>query len=308
MGHDQPDWWDTANPDQIVHIRVATVGLRWRECWQPFWFANNGRSVCVAIDTVPEPTVPDISVACHRQWCDTCRGAPSLASKAASGSLARAGVTTDSREERGSLLVVRASFCQDQRACALTPAWAEIGKKEGIHPMTIQKKSKFAPWLILATAVILGIACFGGLIGAFSGDTEPAASPTATEVDDTPAEREARRQANEKAAQELADALAAAEEREKAEAAAAEAAAAEAKARENQITDGIWTVGEDVKPGKYKVIDPVVDDCYWAILKSGTNGRDIIANDLPSGGRPSVTLRKGQDFETNRCGVWERQG
>lgn len=74
------------------------------------------------------------------------------------------------------------------------------------------------------------------------------------------------------------------------------------------IEDGTWTVGDDVPPGVYKV-NARIDSgamCYWAITKTGSNGGDIIANDLPSGGRPSVVLKKGQDFETERCGTWTR--
>lgn len=72
------------------------------------------------------------------------------------------------------------------------------------------------------------------------------------------------------------------------------------------IDEGVWTVGLDVPAGTYRVTAPVDDDCYWAITKSGSNGEDIIANDIVSGGRPTVTLKKGQDFESARCGTWEK--
>lgn len=70
------------------------------------------------------------------------------------------------------------------------------------------------------------------------------------------------------------------------------------------ITDGTWTVGEDIPAGRYKVTEAIVGDCYWGITRSGTNGDDIIANDIVKGGLPAVTLAKGQDFETTRCGIW----
>lgn len=74
------------------------------------------------------------------------------------------------------------------------------------------------------------------------------------------------------------------------------------------ISDGVWVVGEDIAAGKYKVIDAIEGEgCYWSITKSGTNGDTIIANDLPSGGRPVVTLKKGQDFNTEGCGDWAKQ-
>lgn len=75
-------------------------------------------------------------------------------------------------------------------------------------------------------------------------------------------------------------------------------------APESAVSDGTWTVGEDIKAGTYKTIDAVSDGCYWAITKTGTNGDDIIANDLPAGGRPKVTVKKGQTFESSDCGDW----
>jgi hypothetical protein len=74
------------------------------------------------------------------------------------------------------------------------------------------------------------------------------------------------------------------------------------------VEDGIWTVGVDIPAGKYRTTAPVSGDCYWAITKSGTNGEDIISNDLPSGGRPQVTVKKGQDFNTQGCGTWQKIG
>lgn len=72
--------------------------------------------------------------------------------------------------------------------------------------------------------------------------------------------------------------------------------------------DGVWVVGEDIKSGTYKVIESVTEGCYWSITKSGTNGDDIISNDLPSGGKPKVTVKKGQDFTSEDCGDWEKVG
>jgi hypothetical protein len=76
------------------------------------------------------------------------------------------------------------------------------------------------------------------------------------------------------------------------------------------IEDGVWTVGTDIPAGKYRVTANLGadDTCYWAITKTGSNGSDIIANDLPQGGRPQVTLKKGQDFATERCGIWSKIG
>ncbi|WP_183093314.1 hypothetical protein [Nocardioides stalactiti] len=73
------------------------------------------------------------------------------------------------------------------------------------------------------------------------------------------------------------------------------------------IGNGIWTIGRDKPPGTYRS-NGVSSNCYWAIYRSGSNGQDIIANDLPSGGFPTVTLSLGQDFDTDGCGVWKKIG
>lgn len=81
---------------------------------------------------------------------------------------------------------------------------------------------------------------------------------------------------------------------------------AEKQAAASQIKDGMWTVGVDIEPGTYRTAEAVTSTCYWAILRTGSNGADIIENDVPTGGFPSVTLKAGQDFK-NSCGVWAKQ-
>lgn len=81
----------------------------------------------------------------------------------------------------------------------------------------------------------------------------------------------------------------------------------EAEQLENSVEDGVWTVGSDIKAGTYRAKEAVGSDCYWAVVKTGTNGSDIIDNGIPGGGRPSVTVKKGQDFESSRCGTWVKQ-
>lgn len=72
------------------------------------------------------------------------------------------------------------------------------------------------------------------------------------------------------------------------------------------ISDGTWTVGEDFPAGTYRV-NNAPGDCYWSIYKSGTNQSDIIDNHLGAGNL-RVTLKAGQDFETQRCGTWTKVG
>jgi hypothetical protein len=72
-----------------------------------------------------------------------------------------------------------------------------------------------------------------------------------------------------------------------------------------EITEGVWVVGTDIKAGTYRTIEAVSDGCYWEIdRKPGSD--DIVQNDNPTGGRPTVNLRDGQQFITNDCGDWAR--
>jgi hypothetical protein len=82
---------------------------------------------------------------------------------------------------------------------------------------------------------------------------------------------------------------------------------AEKKKEANTIREGTWTVGVDIAPGTYRANADITDSCYWGIYATGSNKSDIVDNDIVSGGRPSVTLSAGQDFETTRCGSWTKQ-
>lgn len=72
--------------------------------------------------------------------------------------------------------------------------------------------------------------------------------------------------------------------------------------------EGMYLVGDDIKPGRYKTAGPADTDfpnCYWARLK-GTTGSldDIAANGNPEG--PSFVTIKSSDeaFETSGCKDW----
>jgi hypothetical protein len=71
-----PDWLTEPglHPDLTVNVTILAVELRFAELWQTYWFADAGATVCLAIDEVPEPSPPGISVACQRRWCDLCPG------------------------------------------------------------------------------------------------------------------------------------------------------------------------------------------------------------------------------------------
>lgn len=83
--------------------------------------------------------------------------------------------------------------------------------------------------------------------------------------------------------------------------------AAEKTQAANTIKEGTWTVGVDLQPGTYRTNSDVASGCYWGIYRTGSNGSDIVDNDIVNGGRPSVTLSAGQDFKSSRCGTWSKQ-
>jgi hypothetical protein len=70
------------------------------------------------------------------------------------------------------------------------------------------------------------------------------------------------------------------------------------------IQEGVWSVGADIKAGTYRTRESVSGaNCYW-MKSSDAEGSNIIDNGLPTGGKPQVTLKKGQWFETRGCGEW----
>lgn len=75
------------------------------------------------------------------------------------------------------------------------------------------------------------------------------------------------------------------------------------------IDEGTWEVGVDVAPGRYKTTEAVDPDgmCYWKITTTGSPDH-IVDNDIVSGGKPTVTIKKGQDFTTQDCGTWKKVG
>lgn len=83
--------------------------------------------------------------------------------------------------------------------------------------------------------------------------------------------------------------------------------AAEKTKAANTVREGTWTVGTDIEPGTYRTTSDVTGSCYWGIYRTGSNGADIVDNDIVTGGRPSVTLSAGQDFKSSRCGSWLKQ-
>lgn len=78
------------------------------------------------------------------------------------------------------------------------------------------------------------------------------------------------------------------------------------KASATDIPEGVWSIGEDFPAGTYRVAENLDAGslCYWS-KSSDPEGDKIIDNDIPTGGRPQVVLKKGQWFKTQGCGVWK---
>lgn len=76
----------------------------------------------------------------------------------------------------------------------------------------------------------------------------------------------------------------------------------------NTIGEGTWTVGSDIKAGTYRSDGEIEVGCYWEITAAGSNGSNIIENDISGGGHPTVTLSPGQVFKSQDCGTWAPVG
>jgi hypothetical protein len=73
--------------------------------------------------------------------------------------------------------------------------------------------------------------------------------------------------------------------------------------------DGVWEVGVDIVPGKYKTSGTDSYGCYYARLKNNDGSiSDIISNGFGQG-PVTVTIKDGDGyFETSGCIDWVRAG
>ena len=70
------------------------------------------------------------------------------------------------------------------------------------------------------------------------------------------------------------------------------------------ITDGIWLVGVDLKPGTYSATKDVFGSkCWLTIFQAGSNGKETLAIDSYTRGKPSVILAVGQEIQSWGCGT-----
>ena len=69
--------------------------------------------------------------------------------------------------------------------------------------------------------------------------------------------------------------------------------------------DGTWLVGDDIQPGRYRVV--AEGSCYWARL-SGVTGDldDIITNEIGSGPTYVQILPTDVAFKSTGCGMWTK--
>ena len=201
---------------------------------------------------------------------------------------------------------------QEQSSEAPTKATEEAQRSTSKPPRN------WKPWAIPAAALLIGVG-----IGGAAGGTDPTQSEEyqaleqrmeeegddaqrrITALSDQSREAQsAAREAQEANAQRAAEL----DERERALKAREDAVTAtEERIAATSIGHGVWTVGVDVEPGTYRTAQALTGYCYWGIYRSGTNGSDIVDNDGPEGGYPTVTLSVGQDFENSGCGTFVKQ-
>src|SRR3954451_4076259 len=185
---------------------------------------------------------------------------------------------------------------------------------------TPDKPSKRPAWVQPATALLVGLIVGGGLgagaVAAWSDPTHTDEYRTLQqEFEDAQSKiADAQRQATavgaaaQKAATDAAQRDAELDQRETAVTAReTSVTAVEQQIAANSIEEGTWTVGRDVAPGTYRTSQAVSGQCYWSITRTGSNGSDIVENDIVSGGFPTVTLKEGQDFTNSRCGTFVKE-
>ncbi|WP_409329530.1 hypothetical protein [Trujillonella humicola] len=192
------------------------------------------------------------------------------------------------------------------------------------NPPTHASTRGWLPWVLGGGGALLGMLLGAGIAVAALDPTtsdeyrelegQMAAERTAAFAAQRASEEEAREaiddaEASASSASASASARAADLEQREADVAVREqaVAAVEQRIATTSIGHGSWTVGRDIEPGTYRTALAVSGDCYWGIYRSGSNGDDIIENDIVVGGYPTVTLSVGQDFENNGCGTFIKE-
>ena len=68
--------------------------------------------------------------------------------------------------------------------------------------------------------------------------------------------------------------------------------------------EGTHKIGVDAVPGQYKTRVPEDSYCYWE--RSDNDDWSGIAGYVNPGAHASVTVKRGQFFTSEDCGIWKR--
>jgi hypothetical protein len=157
--------------------------------------------------------------------------------------------------------------------------------QQGPVPVQQQPKKRFGWPIVIVTAVValsLG-GIVGGIVGGSGDGTATTAEPNATvTVTETADDESASKAPSPKKTTEPEP--------------------------KSTISNGIHEVGVDVKAGQYKTNVPEGELCYWERSRGADDISDSTSTSTYKEGpaRQSVTLKKGESFETEDCGTWKR--
>ncbi|WP_024285309.1 hypothetical protein [Cellulomonas sp. KRMCY2] len=80
------------------------------------------------------------------------------------------------------------------------------------------------------------------------------------------------------------------------------------------VTDGMWLVGEDLRPGTYRTEHEFTGEyvegafCGWEVDSTWTDwDSEVLAVEFAGPGPGEVTLQTGQQFVSLECGTWRLQ-
>jgi hypothetical protein len=157
-----------------------------------------------------------------------------------------------------------------------------VQPQQGPVPVQQQPKKRFGwPTVIVTAVVALSLGgIVGGIVGGSGDGTATTAEPNATvTVTETADDESASKAPSPKKTTEPEP--------------------------KSTISNGVHEVGVDVKAGQYKTNVPEGALCYWE-RRIGDAISDSTSRYKEGPARQSVTLKKGETFETEDCGTWKR--
>ncbi|WP_220187443.1 hypothetical protein, partial [Pseudonocardia pini] len=73
----------------------------------------------------------------------------------------------------------------------------------------------------------------------------------------------------------------------------------------DQVTDGVYAVGTDMAPGRYKTAGGgSIGMCAWTVSTDGSKDFDKVVDGGSSAGQMYATVKAGQYFETVGGCTW----